>query len=81
MRPENWFIEARLKDGERIQGRRLNEDTFTVQALTAQDGLVSIDKAELEDYRVIKNSTMPSYDGKLNSSELGDLVAYLGSLR
>lgn len=81
VRPENWFIEARLKNGERIQGRRLNEDTFTVQALTENNGLVSIDKADLEDYRVIKNSTMPSYEAKLSESELADLVAYLGSLR
>lgn len=81
VRPENWFVDARLKSGERIQGRRLNEDTFSVQALTAGQGLVSLDKAELADYRVVKNSTMPSYEGKLSETELGDLVAYLGSLR
>lgn len=81
VRPENWSLEAVGKDGARFQGKRLNEDTFSVQILTAKDGLVSLDKAALREYRVVKTSTMPAYADRLSESEVADLIAYLASLR
>lgn len=80
VRPENWFVEAVAKDGRRFQGKRLNEDTFTVQLLTAKDGLISLDKSTLSDYRVVKTSTMPAYAERLSEAQVADLVAYLASL-
>ena len=80
VRPENWFVEARASDGSQVRGRRLNEDTFSVQVLT-ENGLVSLDKAKLDQYRVIKTSTMPAYADRLTEAELADLTAYLASLQ
>ena len=81
VRPENWWLEAAGKDGVQFAGKRLNEDTFSVQILTAKDGLLSLDKAALREYLVVKTSTMPAYAERLSESQVADLVAYLASLQ
>ena len=67
--------------GKVIAGRRLNEDTYTVQLIDADEHLVSLVKADLREYTIITSSAMPSYKGKLDSSELDDIVAYLRTLK
>jgi len=79
--PINRSVRAVTRDGKVISGRRFNEDTYTVQLIDEQERLVSIDKAGLREYTVIKTSSMPSYKDTLSSEELADLVAYLHSLR
>jgi mono/diheme cytochrome c family protein len=74
-------VRAVTRDGKVISGRRLNEDTYTVQLIDEQERLVSLDKAGLREYTVVKTSSMPSYKDKLTSEELSDLVAYLRSLK
>jgi len=79
--PSHWYVRAVTRDGRTITGRRLNEDTYSVQLIDAQDRLVSLVKADLKEYQLIKKSPMPGYEGKLTGEQLGDLVAYLASLR
>lgn len=74
-------IRAVTTDGKTIAGRRLNEDTYSVQLLDSQENMISLLKSELSEYEVIGQSTMPSYEGKLSAAELDDLVAYLASLQ
>lgn len=74
-------IRAVTNDGKTITGRRLNEDTYSVQLLDAQENMVSLLKSELSEYEVLTTSTMPSYEGKLSETELDDLIAYLASLQ
>jgi putative heme-binding domain-containing protein len=70
-----------LKDGRRLEGRRLNEDTFSVQLRDEGQRLHSISKADIRSYELARTSAMPSYAGKLSESELSDLMAYLVSLK
>ena len=79
--PINRYVRAVTRDGKPVRGRRLNEDTYTVQLIDEQERLVSLDKADLREYTVIKTSSMPSYKDELTSGELADLVAYLRSLK
>jgi putative heme-binding domain-containing protein len=79
--PAHWYVRAVTQDGRTITGRRLNEDSYSVQLIDAQDRLVSVVKEELREYEVIKKSPMPSYEGKMSQAQLGDLVAYLASLK
>lgn len=79
--PALWYVRAVTKEGRTITGRRLNEDTYSVQLIDAQEHLVSLVKKDLREYEPIKKSTMPSYEGKLTREQLGDLVAYLASLK
>jgi putative heme-binding domain-containing protein len=81
MLPVNRSVRAVTRDGKMITGRRLNEDTYTVQLIDDQERLVSLEKADLREYTVIKTSSMPSYKDKLNSQERADIVAYLLSLK
>lgn len=74
-------IRAVTRDGKIITGRRLNEDTYSVQLLDSQERMVSLLKEEIASYEIASESSMPSYEGKLTEKELDDLVAYLASLQ
>jgi putative heme-binding domain-containing protein len=81
IRPGNRYVEAVTKRGDKIAGRLLNQDTFTVQLLDGNERLLSLSRADLRDFSYVKNSPMPSYRDKLTQGELDDLVAYLVSLK
>jgi putative heme-binding domain-containing protein len=81
MLPVNRSVRAVTRDGKIIMGRRLNEDTYTVQLIDDQERLVSLEKSDLREYTVLKTSSMPSYKDKLNLQERADIVAYLLSLK
>jgi putative heme-binding domain-containing protein len=70
-----------LKNGTVVNGRLLNEDTFTVQLLDDKENLRSFIKADLRDFIFVEKSPMPSYKDKLSDQEIADVVAYLGTLR
>jgi putative heme-binding domain-containing protein len=81
MLPLNRSVRAVTRDGKTVTGRRLNEDTYTVQLIDANERLISLLKSDLREYTVLKTSTMPSYNGKLTAAEMDDLVAYLRTLK
>ncbi len=81
MLPLNRPVHAVTRDGKVINGRRLNEDTYTVQLIDEQEHLVSLTKADLREYTVLKTTAMPSYKDKFSTQEQADLVAYLLSLK
>src|SRR5262249_20716299 len=81
MLPINRPIRAVTRDGKVIVGRRLNEDTYTVQLIDSEEHLVSLTKADLREYVISTVSSMPSYKDKLKGTELDDLVAYLRKLK
>ena len=81
MRPINRPVVVVTPDGERVTGRRLNEDSYTVQLIDGQERLLSFDKAELRAYTILTESPMPSYADRLSPQELADLLAYLVSLK
>lgn len=72
-----WRIEATAKDGRKVSGRRLNEDTYTVQLLDAGGRLISLLKSDLAGYTILRESPMPTFRDKLSESELSDLLAFL----
>jgi len=73
--------EISMKDGEPVVGRLLNRDTFTVQLIDEQERLVSLVKADLREYGLVRRTGMPSYQGKLTNEEVADLLAYLLTLK
>lgn len=81
MLPSNRSMRAVKTNGEVVSGRRLNEDTYTVQILDNQERLVSLEKSALQELTVISQSPMPSYADTLNEEELADLLAYLVTLK
>ena len=81
MMPINRPIRAVTRDGRTITGRRLNEDTYTVQLIDDQERLVSLTKTDLREYTILTVSPMPSYRDQLSADEIADVVAYLLSLK
>ena len=67
--------------GATITGRLLNQDTYTLQLQQANGKLVLLDKTNLREVTILKESPMPSYKDKLDAQELADVIAYLRSLR
>jgi len=80
MRPINRPVRAVTRDGRTIRGRRLNEDTYTVQLIDEQERLVSLAKTDLVELEVGTTSPMPTVAATLTAEEVSDLVAYLLSL-
>jgi len=79
--PENRFVRAVTKNGTTVTGRRVNEDTFTILVIDDHENLVSLDRATLRSYTILKESPMPSFKGKLTDEQVSDLVAYLATLK
>ena len=79
--PENRFVRAVTRSGAVIEGRRLNEDTHTIQLIDRNERLISLDKSEVRELTLVTGSAMPSYRGKLSAAEMADLVSYLLTLK
>jgi cytochrome c oxidase cbb3-type subunit 3 len=68
------------RDGKRVSGIRINEDTFSVQLRDASQHFRMFDKAQVKDVIHETKSMMPSY-ASLSQADLNDLLAYLDTLR
>jgi len=75
------FRQVRLvtRTEETIIGRRLNEDTYSVQVLDSNEQLRSLLKADLVSYEL--SSTPVHQPTTLANGEVADLIGYLLSLR
>jgi putative heme-binding domain-containing protein len=81
MMPINRPVRMVLRDGRTIAGRRLNEDTYTVQLLDDKERLLSIAKADVRSYVVETRSPMPSFAERLTADDVSDLIGYLLTLK
>jgi len=81
MLPINKPVRAVTKEGKTVRGRRLNEDTYTVQLIDDQERLVTLVKADLREYDIGRTSPMPPAGRTLSPDEISDLVAYLLTLK
>ena len=59
--PINRSVRIVTNDGTRYNGRRLNEDTYTVQIVDENERLLSLEKDDLREYAILTESAMPSY--------------------
>ena len=81
MLPLNKPVRVVTRDGNTVTGRRLNEDTYTIQILDEDGRLGSFDKSDLQELTVLSRSPMPSYADSLTEGELADLLAYIVTLK
>jgi putative heme-binding domain-containing protein len=77
MMPINRPVHVVRKDGTIVNGRRLNEDTYSLQIIDDRERLHSLLKADLREFTISMTSPMPSYKGTLSDEEIADLLAYL----
>jgi putative heme-binding domain-containing protein len=81
MMPINRPVHIVTRDGTTVNGRRLNEDTYTVQLADEEGRLISLNKANLREFHISTKSNMPSFKGELTPDEMADLVSYLLTLK
>lgn len=81
--PDDFLVVSAVKrDGNRIRGIRVSEDSFTIQLRDASNLFHSFRKADLRELKKeFGVSTMPSYQKELGASDIDSLIAYLASLR
>ncbi|WP_373523347.1 PVC-type heme-binding CxxCH protein [Aquiflexum sp.] len=80
MSPEwqGWYI--KLNDGTLEQGRQIDVGNNDIKLYTQAKGFISVQKEEIADYGMIKESLMPDgLEERLTDQDLRDLLAYLGS--
>lgn len=80
MLPINRPVRIVTGDGRTITGRRLNEDTYTVQLIDDGERLLSLEKRDIRSMTVGTASPMPSFAARLSDEERADLVAFLLTL-
>ena len=79
--PEDYAgVTVVTRDGKRITGVRINEDTFTVQLRDPSQNFQMFQKDEVERVTPETKSLMPSYSS-LGKDDLQNLLAYLDTLR
>jgi putative heme-binding domain-containing protein len=81
MMPINRPVRAVKKDGTVVAGRRLNEDTYSVQIIDDRERLHSLLKADLREFTIGRTSPMPSFAKTFSSVETADVIAYLLTLK
>lgn len=81
IRSDSQSVRAVTRQGVTITGRLLNQDSFSVQLLDSKERLVLLEKSNLKEFVILKESPMPSYKDRLNTQELADVVSYLTTLR
>jgi putative heme-binding domain-containing protein len=86
--PSEWMpptyetVTLVTKDGQRIRGTKKNEDAFSIQIMDTRERIQGYLKPDLKDVIYEKESLMPAFGpGRLNDSDMTDLVSYLSSLR
>jgi cytochrome c oxidase cbb3-type subunit III len=71
-------ITVEMPDGKRVTGVALNEDSFTVQMMDADEKIYLFEKDKLKSFEKSRESLMPPYDVKiLSDQELNDILAFL----
>ena len=81
MLPVNRPVRAVMADGTVLNGRRLNEDTYTIQLIDENERLRSLDKADLRELAAGTTSPMPPATDVLDEQEVADVLTYLLSLK
>jgi len=76
--PINRPVRAVTRSGEIIQGRRLNEDTYSVQLIDSREQLRSRVKSELVDFAGLQTPTHEPT--MLSGDQRSDVIGYLLSL-
>lgn len=77
--PINRPVRIVTRNEETIVGRRLNEDTYTVQVIDSQERLRSLKKTDLLSFEI---SDQPSKQPTtMSSDEVADVIGYLLTLR
>ena len=79
--PINRPVRVVTKAGAIVNGRRLNEDTYSLQMLDDGGNLRSFLKSDVKEFRISATSPMPSYKSTLSGDEFADVLAYLLSLK
>lgn len=81
VQPQNRLYSVVTREGANFTGKLLNQDRFSLQMLDSKEQLIAFEKSDLLQYHFVKTPPMPPYRDRLNSKELADLIAFLGSLQ
>ncbi len=73
------LVDVQMRSGRRVRGLLKNEDTFSMQILTAEGEYVSLARAEIGSVQRLAESLMPA--AEMPAEDLRDLLAFLDRRR
>jgi len=80
--PGYLVVRAVPNSGTDVRGIRVNEDVFWIHIRDASGNVHALQKSELTRIdRETEGTLMPSYESRLSTVQIDDLVAYLATLR
>ncbi len=79
--PEGRSVQLVTRDGKTVTGRLLNQDGFSVQLIDASGHLLSFERVNLREFKIVTANPMPSYANKIAAQNLSILVQYLESMK
>lgn len=79
--PGFFHITASTRTGQKVEGVRIDEDTFSIRMRDLTGTVQSYWKVDLVQFKKDRQSPMPSYAKSFTNSELDDLVSYLVTLQ
>lgn len=77
--PDYEGVAVTLKNGKKVTGLRVNEDTFSLQLRLPDGSFLMLPKSDASEVKHLEKSIMPPY--QLPEHSLNDLLAYLETLR
>ena len=77
--PQNRSVRLVTKDGKTVEGKLLNQDAFSVQIIEASGQLESFEKANLQNFTIVTENSMPSYASKISDQDITLLSHYLAT--
>ena len=79
--PKNRLYQIVTDRGKTIRGKLLNQGPLSLQMLASDGRLIALPRAQIRGGHFVDPPQMPSYQSKLTSTQIDDLVAYLASMR
>ena len=73
-----WVFQAKTLDGELLTGLKLREDETSIQWVSSNGRIESLDKSQIEEIKTSERSLMPEgFEQLLTPEEIAGIISYL----
>jgi putative membrane-bound dehydrogenase-like protein len=73
-----WVFQAKILDGELLTGLKLREDETSIQWVSSNGRIESLDKSQIEEIKTSERSLMPEgFEQLLTPEEIAGIISYL----
>jgi putative heme-binding domain-containing protein len=75
-----WVFQARTEDGDLLTGLKLREDETSIEWVSSNGRIESLDKSQIAEIKTSERSLMPEgFEQLLSPEEIAGIISYLRS--